>query len=112
MRRIILSVFIGLLVSLLAALVLFMVDFNGPMKRDAAFEAYVQSGNNSILPPNTLDKSLDSAKLPSSESVAWKFFSLVWLRQRTDLLMIILVGAVTVSLAAGLRRPRQADSSS
>lgn len=108
MRRILITIVVGLLVSIFAALILFFVDFSGPMKRDAAFEAYVQTGNPSILPPRTLDRSLSSSNPRSHEAVvAWTFFSLVWLRQRTRLLLGFLLAAVTISVFAGLMWQRR-----
>lgn len=101
MRRIFATVFISLCVSVVAALTLFIVDFSGPMKNDAAFEAYVRSGNPSLLPPNTLDKKLDLSPNASNQPEAWEFFSLVWLRRRINLLMMFLCCVVIASFLIG-----------
>lgn len=101
LRRLIVITVIAILVGLTVATSLFVFDLTGSMSKDAAFEAYVRFGNSALLPPNSINRTLGTLN-PVFHLPEWEFFTLIWLRQRSNALLglisVILLVPICVSV--------------
>jgi hypothetical protein len=112
MRRKLLTALIAIGLCSVAILGLFLIDLTGQMRKDAALEAYGRSGNNAILPPNSLEARLSSSENRSNNDTAVRFFILVWLRERLDLILTFGICAITGGLLISVVSNKKANQSS
>ncbi len=96
MRRSLIITAIAFLLGLSIATGLFAFDYASSVSKDAALEAYVRTGNSVPLPPNSLEQRMNNSA--RTGTLVWEFFTLVWLRQRSELLLSILFTLFAISL--------------